>query len=94
MTRRCMDCKIEIGEKCPACGSENLTSTIRWIDVLGKSTQRIRIFICRDLACGHLLKHHRRREFVKGEGGVTHGLCQRCLADRRAELGRLAEARV
>lgn len=75
MTRVCMDCKTVLGEKCPSCGGSNLTLQRAFF---------ARTYVCTDPDCSYLKKHARAREFVKGEGGETHGLCEDCRTKRHA----------
>lgn len=71
MTRVCGECKRYLGERCRACGSENLT--------LHRETNSLNSpisFRCRD--CEH--------SFWPGEGGITTGLCEECEARLKEEV--------
>jgi hypothetical protein len=63
VTRLCMDCGTELGERCPVCGSLDVQSAqIPGIEA-GKAQS------CHK--CGLL--------FARGRGGKTHGICAKCV---------------
>ncbi len=70
MTRRCIQCKQVIGEKCARCGTATPpTTNPNGLAVTGTE------FDCP--ACGH--------HFSQGDGGETGGICETCLdAELRA----------
>jgi hypothetical protein len=79
VTRACAWCGAEMGEKCNQCGGE-LVKHVTVGAVLW--------------FCGNRAVAHGRRFFLKGDGGVTHTICDVCrhgldneLAARRAMKG-------
>jgi hypothetical protein len=66
MTRLCMDCGIELGEKCPTCGSLDVQDA----QIAGVAAGKAKF--CQ--TCGLL--------FDRGRGGQTHGLCAKCVHTR------------
>lgn len=63
MTRVCCECGIQYGEKCPLCGGEPV-----WTGETAGPGFEARLFQCGQ---GHV--------WFEGEGGETHGYCDRCL---------------
>jgi hypothetical protein len=73
-----MECRKVLGEKCPACGSENLRTITdllpserkRLIEKYGMNTG-VEWMCCNPL-CGVTI-------FPEGAGGRSHGLCSSCV---------------
>jgi hypothetical protein len=66
LTRACAWCDAELGEKCPLCGEE-ATPLPNCLMPPGDW------FACKNLRCEVI-------RFVRGAGGVTHGICDACSA--------------
>jgi hypothetical protein len=64
LTRACAWCDAELGEKCPLCGEE-ATALPNCLMPPGDW------FACKNLRCEVI-------RFVRGAGGVTHGICDGC----------------
>jgi hypothetical protein len=69
MTRVCSWCKQVIGERCARCSSTNVETNPALI-----AGQPARCY-CRDC----------HQHFDEGDGGPTHGICDRCKATPEAE---------
>lgn len=82
MRRECMDCQAHMGEKCPKCGTSNVTFHRSYED-----GSEVKIFTCLNSCCP-ALDGHIRYQFREGEGGTTSGLCQGCLQTRNRQEAR------
>ena len=94
MTRVCGQCRVEgretiLGEKCPSCGEE---ARLFWAGagtrLSGAGAEAW--FECPNSRCKLWAGGNIAYIFPRGEGGVSHGLCEPCLAEARKELGGLA----
>lgn len=80
MTRVCGQCRVAgretiLGEKCPQCGAEAkefYTGTEVWFECASRE--------CPGRGTGEI-----KFIFPRGEGGITAGLCEPCLAEVRNE---------
>jgi hypothetical protein len=68
LTRACAWCDAGLGEKCPECGGGAVE--LAYCKLLVDCSPAT-WFACMNARCGV-------RRFVKGEGGVTHGICDAC----------------
>jgi hypothetical protein len=64
VTRICMQCKHEFGEKCPECGINANAAQGMF------SIAPVVFYQCPNPECLHA--------FPEGEGGLTYGLCEEC----------------
>jgi hypothetical protein len=71
LTRACAWCDAELGEKCPLCGEE-ATPLPNCLMPPGDW------FACKNLRCEVI-------RFVRGAGGVTHGICDGCLSEENSQ---------
>jgi hypothetical protein len=87
MTRECMDCRMNMGEKCPRCGCENLQNyfTEREPQEAGKPSL-VKHYVCQNAICPHYVKTGVKLDFERGDGGITTGICPECLIKRNQEL--------
>ncbi len=71
MTRICAKCKKYLGEKCPHCGSLEVSKL--------PDAQQTYPAVFRCAAC--------RNHFTEGNGGKTHTLCEDCIQETLREYG-------
>lgn len=93
MTRECMDCRSVMGEKCPRCGKENLSSCMLPRDPSNEDGgELVKFFYCQNELCLHCVETGLHLKFEAGDGPngtknvVTTGLCSKCMSIRMGKL--------
>lgn len=84
MRRVCMDCRTELGEKCPHCGSEVLQPIAR--RVVGAVLHAFLHCSFSGLFDGWVKCSACQLEFTLGGGGETTGLCNPCKVRRYRDV--------